>query len=88
MALTCGSCHTTNTDAATWRAPTYKPDCAGCHASRFKPDPHKKYGDVKYTVSELRNCSGACHVYSSSALTTILTRRSGPEHRITDSKFD
>ena len=74
--------------AATWRTPAYKPDCAGCHASRFKPDPHKKYGDVKYTVSELRNCSGACHVYTSSALTTILTRRSGPEHRITDDKFN
>ena len=88
VALSCTSCHAANTDAATWRAPAYKPDCAGCHASRFKPDPHKKYGDVKYTVSELRNCSGACHVYTSSTLTTILTRRSGPEHRITDDKFD
>ena len=88
VALTCKSCHTTSTDAATWRTPAYKPDCAGCHSSKFKPDPHTKYGNVKYTVSELRNCSGACHVYTDSTLTKILKNRAGPEHRITDTKFD
>jgi hypothetical protein len=87
VALTCLSCHTTNTDAATWRAPAYKPDCAGCHAGNFKQDSHKKYLDVKYTVGELRNCSGACHYYTNSSMTTILTKRPGPEHRITDTSF-
>lgn len=87
VALSCTDCHTTNTDAATWRSPAYKPDCAGCHSNRFKPDPHTKYGNVKYTVSELRNCSGACHVYTDSTLTTILKRRAGPEHRITSNEF-
>ena len=74
--------------AATWPAPAYKPDCAGCHANNFRSEPHTKYGNVKYTVGELRNCSGACHIYKDSTLTTIETRRPGPEHRITDSGFD
>ncbi len=38
-------------------------------------------------MSELRNCSGACHIYTDSTLTTIKERRSGPEHRITATKF-
>ena len=66
---TCLACHTTNTDQATWKAPAYRPACAGCHSSQYKPDPHTKYGNVKYTVSELRNCSGACHMYTDSTLT-------------------
>jgi hypothetical protein len=82
------SCHTTNTDAATWRNASYKPDCAGCHAGNFKSDPHTKYGTVKYTVSELRNCSGACHVYTNSTLTTISKSRPGPQHRVTQSSFN
>jgi hypothetical protein len=88
VALRCTSCHTTNTDAATWRNAAYKPDCAGCHASLYKPDPHYKYGTVRYTVSELRNCSGACHIYTDSTLTTIKTRRSGPQHRLTRTSFN
>jgi hypothetical protein len=86
--LTCLSCHTTNTDAATYRSPAYKPDCAGCHSNSYKPGPHTKYGDVKYTVSELRNCSGACHVYTSSTLTTISRSRPGPQHRVTSTEFN
>jgi hypothetical protein len=39
-------------------------------------------------VSELRNCSGACHVYRDAALTTVLERRPGPEHRVTNAGFD
>ena len=87
VALTCASCHTTNTDAATWRSPAYKPDCAGCHSNRYTSDPHTKYGNVKYTVSELRNCSGACHIYTDSTLTKISKSRPGPQHRLTSSQF-
>jgi hypothetical protein len=43
---------------------------------------------VLYSVAELKDCSGACHVYRDSSLTTIVTRRSGPEHRVTDEDFD
>jgi hypothetical protein len=85
------ACHTSNSDQATWRAPAWRPDCAGCHASRFKPDPHTRYTTpqkVLYSVAELKDCSGACHVYRDSSLTTIVTRRSGPEHRVTDEDFD
>jgi hypothetical protein len=87
-ALTCKSCHTTNTDAATWRTPAYKPDCAGCHSNKYKSDPHTKYGNTKYTVSELRNCSGACHVYTDSTLTKIQNSRAGPQHRVTNTEFN
>ena len=42
------------------------------------PDPHDKVeGRSKYTVSELRNCSGACHVYADTTLTTIRKNRPG-----------
>jgi hypothetical protein len=87
-ALACTACHTTNTDAATWRNSAYRPACAGCHANDYETGPHTKYGNVKYTVSELRNCSGACHTYTDATLTTISRRRNGPEHRVTDSGFD
>ena len=38
-------------------------------------------------MSELRNYSGVCHVYTDSTLTTIKTRRAGPQHKVTSSKF-
>jgi hypothetical protein len=69
-------------------SPAYKPDCAGCHSNQYKSDPHTKYGNVKYTVGELRNCSGACHVYTSSTLTTISKSRPGPQHRVTAIEFN
>ena len=69
-------------------APQYQPDCAGCHASNFRSGPHDKtLQGTKYTVSELRNCSGACHVYTNATLTTISRTRNGPEHRVTSSEF-
>jgi hypothetical protein len=85
----CTRCHTTNTDQATWRTPAYRPDCAGCHAGDYKSSPHDKVeGRSKYTVSELRNCSGACHVYADTTLTTIRKNRPGPQHRVNGSGFD
>jgi hypothetical protein len=84
--VTCLNCHTTNAQTATWRTATYKPDCAGCHASRFASDSHKKYETpttVRYTVAELRDCAGACHLYTDSTLTTIKTRRNS-HHRPND----
>ena len=56
--------------------------------SEYKSDPHTKYGNVKYTVSELRNCSGACHVYTDATLRTISKTRNGPQHRVTQREFD
>jgi hypothetical protein len=71
-----------NSQSATWIFSAYQPDCAGCHADDFKPGPHKKVKDpaIKYTVSELRDCTGACHTYTDSSLTQIEKSRSG-EHR-------
>jgi hypothetical protein len=84
----CTDCHQTNSQTATWTAPAYQPDCAGCHASRYKPGPHKKYEspDTFYTVSELRDCAGACHMYTDSSLTKIKESRSG-RHRTNSGEF-
>ena len=87
--LACNACHGNNSEPVTWRNAAFAPDCAGCHAGNFRSDPHKKHEnpDARYTVSELRNCSGACHIYTDSSLTTIKERRPGPEHRISDGSF-
>ncbi|HEX9184736.1 MAG TPA: hypothetical protein VF876_15875, partial [Burkholderiales bacterium] len=86
--VTCVNCHSTNSEMATWTFAAYKPDCAGCHASRFKPDAHKKVDSptLLYTVAELKDCSGSCHTYTNSTFTTILKSRSG-RHRSTDGGF-
>jgi hypothetical protein len=81
--VTCASCHTTNAETVVYQYAAYKPDCAGCHANRFEPDPHVKYqtpATARYTVSDLRNCAGACHIYTDSSMTTIKTSRTGHHH--------
>jgi hypothetical protein len=86
--VTCASCHKSNSEAATWTFAAYKPDCAGCHASRFKPDAHKKVSSpqILYTVAELKDCSGSCHTYTNNTFTTIQRARSG-QHRPTSGGF-
>jgi hypothetical protein len=86
--VTCASCHYTNNEVIPWKFGAYKPDCAGCHASRFKPSAHKKVEspEIFYTVNELKNCSGSCHVYTNSTLTTIKKTRTG-EHKSTSGDF-
>jgi len=83
----CRGCHTTNTDQATWQFPANRPACAGCHQNDYDAGEHKKYGNVNYTASELKNCSGACHTYTDSTLRTISKTRNGPEHRVTARSF-
>jgi hypothetical protein len=84
----CVSCHTSNSETIAWKFAAYKPDCAGCHASTFVPDSHKKVDSPKilYTVTELKDCSGSCHEYTDSTFTTIKATRTG-EHRSTDGSF-
>jgi hypothetical protein len=86
--VTCASCHTTNSEVIAWKYAAYKPDCAGCHAAKFKPDAHKKVDTPKilYTVGELKDCSGSCHTYTDSTLTAIKKTRSG-EHKSTGGGF-
>ncbi len=73
----------------TWSSPSYQPDCAGCHRRDYERDEHKKHEnpDRDYTVSELRDCSGSCHVYEDSSLDEIKDRRNR-QHRVSDSEFD
>jgi hypothetical protein len=84
----CVRCHSGNSETVNWPSPGYQPDCAGCHASRYRADEHKKVDSptIRYTVSELRDCAGACHEYTDATFTTIRRTRSG-HHRARDSEF-
>jgi succinate dehydrogenase/fumarate reductase cytochrome b subunit len=86
--VTCTSCHTTSNEVIAWKFAAYKPDCAGCHAGSFKPDAHTKVSSPKllYTVAELKDCSGACHQYTNSSMTTVSKSRTG-QHRPTSGGF-
>lgn len=82
--LACTECHLSNSDAVTYTSPSYQPDCAGCHANDFERGPHKQYEnpDTHYTVSELRDCTGACHIYTDASLGDVKEFRPGPEHNV------
>jgi hypothetical protein len=87
-ALSCASCHTSNTDQIPYASPANAGSCAGCHAALFKPELHPKTSaGLTYTASELKNCSGACHVYTDSTLAAISRSLPGPYHRVTDAAF-
>jgi hypothetical protein len=85
--LSCTSCHTTNHEQVPYPAPAYAGSCAGCHAKDYVPAKHLKFGKQSYTVGELANCSGACHVYSDATLTTVVRSQPGPKHRVMDATF-
>jgi predicted CxxxxCH...CXXCH cytochrome family protein len=92
LIVTCtnSSCHQGNNEIVIWPSPAYQPDCAGCHANTYEPGPHKKWETpttMYYTIDELRDCTGACHMYTDSSQTTIEKNRPGPEHRITNGDF-
>ena len=88
--LACLDCHTSNSQTVPYRYASYAPNCAACHAGDFKAGSHPKYESptrVNYTVSELRDCTGSCHIYTNSSLTTIKERRSS-HHRVSAGGFD
>jgi hypothetical protein len=83
--LSCANCHTSNAEVVVWKFPAFRPDCAGCHADKYRPMSHPKFErpvKVYYTITELRDCAGACHVYADNTQRTILTRRSGMHRAI------
>lgn len=85
----CADCHQGNAEANAWRFPAYQPDCAGCHANDYEADEHLKTVSPpqRYSVSELRDCAGSCHIYTDNTLTVIQERRNA-EHRVSDGDFD
>jgi hypothetical protein len=88
--LACTACHPANSEPVQYTDdPSLAPDCAGCHRNDYKPGPHKKYEnpDTKYTVQELKDCSGSCHVYEDATL-TVITKTRNREHRVSDGDFD
>ncbi|MGH8268026.1 MAG: cytochrome c3 family protein [Steroidobacteraceae bacterium] len=87
-ALACISCHTSNTDQVPYASPGNAGTCAGCHAKDFKPAAHPKtLKGQNYTVSELANCTLACHVYRDPTFSTIARSLPGPHHRVVDATF-
>jgi hypothetical protein len=79
-AIECAGCHVANAQTVGWKFPAFRPGCAGCHADRYRATSHPKFerpAKVYYTVAELRDCTGACHVYADNTQRTILTRQSG-----------
>jgi hypothetical protein len=90
VALTCGACHTTNTDKVPYANAAGAGTCAGCHAKDFNPKAHpKNTRGALYTVTELSNCSGACHIYNDRSRDNDSTakRLPGPHHRVSDAAF-
>jgi len=84
----CSACHTSNSEQIPWPAPAEAGSCAGCHAADFTAGHHPKtVGGLQYTVNDLRNCTGACHVYSDATLGTIVKAVPGPYHRVSDVAF-
>ncbi|MGJ5012116.1 hypothetical protein ACQR05_30400, partial [Bradyrhizobium oligotrophicum] len=83
-AIGCTACHSGNSQAVLFKFAAYKPDCAACHASDFRPQQHAKLvkpAPMDYTVAELKDCTGACHIYADKSQTTIVTRRQR-QHRV------
>jgi len=88
--LACTRCHPANNENVVYTDdPTLAPDCAGCHRNDYRAGPHKKHEnpDASYTVQELADCSGACHIYTDASLTVIKDRRNR-HHRVSDRGFD
>ena len=86
---TCVTCHKQNNEKITYTSPTLFPNCAACHSNKFSPDPHTKYGNIRYTFTELKDCTGACHIYTDQTLTKIQTSRpTNNKHRPTSSSWN
>jgi hypothetical protein len=86
--VTCTSCHKGNTETITWTYGAYATTCAGCHAGQFKQDAHKRTETPTttfYTVDDLKNCTGSCHLYNGTT-GAIVKSRSG-QHKSTDGGF-
>ena len=84
--VTCASCHYTNNEIIPWRYAAYKPDCAGCHANRYQSHTKVSSPRISYTVLELKDCSGSCHIYTDSTFTKVQQARTG-QHRSTSGSF-
>jgi hypothetical protein len=84
----CVQCHRGNSQTVTWDAPQFQGDCAGCHATDFEREHHEKSVSplVYYSVRELRDCTGSCHVFEDSTFEAIRETRSR-EHRVGAGEF-
>ena len=87
--LACTSCHTTGSEALAASNPAFTGTCAACHATAYKPERHVKSlapAPQFYTLSDLRDCAGACHIYADPTQRVIKTRRNA-YHRASGTAF-
>jgi hypothetical protein len=91
----CDACHTSNAwlpasfDHSAAANASLLLDCSGCHAADWDAEPHKKTENpslILYTLTELRDCTTSCHIYTDNTFTTIATRRDS-HHQATDGSF-
>jgi hypothetical protein len=83
--VACTSCHASKAPTVSWKFPAFRPDCASCHVDKYRPISHPKFErpvKVYYTIAELRDCTGACHIFADNTQKTIVTRRSGVHQAI------
>jgi len=83
--LGCTTCHVSNAQSVLWKFPSFRPGCASCHVDKYRPMSHLKYErptKIYYTIAELRDCTGACHIFADNTQKAILTRRFGVHQAI------
>ncbi len=73
--LACTDCHQANTELIAWANAAFQPDCAGCHSNDYRANKHEAANGGNETVSQNRDCAGACHQKNSF-------------HRISDPDWD
>lgn len=85
--VACSSCHAGGNSSVVYSPrPDFAPRCGACHADRWVAGPHIKVDSptLEYTLTELQDCAGSCHVYNSAG--GLVESRSG-RHRPTDAQF-
>jgi hypothetical protein len=83
--LGCLACHSSGSQRVVWKFPAQQPDCGGCHANDFRAASHPKFetpAPTAYRATELRDCTGACHIYTDASMTVVKESRSS-HHRAT-----
>lgn len=68
-----------NSQFQVWRNSDYAPDCGACHSSKYRIEKHLKVEEPKvyYSLAELQDCNGSCHMYDNNSFSSIKEARSG-----------
>ena len=85
--IACNACHSVGTETVVPRFPQYGMSCAACHANQYVPQLHRhaENPNLTFTVMDLKDCAGSCHVALGGRATNT-PPRSGV-HRSTAAQF-